>query len=251
MEIRELLNQYEYPGDDAPIIFGSALSALNGTEPEVGQAKVEELLRIMDEVIQPPIRDITKPFRMSIEGKHSIGGRGIVVTGTIDTGKCKNGEEIELVGYRADPIRSQITGIETFRKQLDNGQAGDNVGLLLKGVTLKQVQRGMIIAKPGQLKPNRKCKAQIYILTEEEGGRKKPFPNGYQPIIYLRTADVSCAINFANEGQLGVGGDNTEVSLTLNFPMYIEVGQKFAIREGGKTIAAGVISEVIQEEEEK
>ncbi|KAL4506962.1 hypothetical protein ABPG72_001383 [Tetrahymena utriculariae] len=250
MEVRELLTKYEYNGDEAPVIFGSALCALNGTDPEIGTNKINALLDTMDKQIALPQRTIDKPFMMSVEGTYQIPGRGTVVTGTVDTGKVKTGEDIEIVGYSNKVLKTTITGIETFRKQLDYAEAGDNVGLLLRGVTRDDVRRGQVLSKPGTQEAHKKIEANLYILTEQEGGRKKPFPDGYRPQLYLRTADVAAQISIHGTNKLGMPGDNITANLDLHFPLPVAPGLRFALREGGKTIAAGVISKVIPEEKE-
>lgn len=247
MEVRELLDKYEYNGDEAQIVFGSALSALNGTDPEIGSQRVQQLLNTMDETIPIPERAVDKPFMMSVESTFSIAGRGTVATGTIDTGKVKVNDEVELVGYQKKNAATVVTGIETFRKSLDYGEAGDNVGLLLRGLNREDVWRGQVIAQKGTLNSSRKIKANMYILTDEEGGRRKPFPDGYKPQIFLRTADVASTIHLLGDNKLGMPGDNVEAELHLNFPLPVEPGLRFAMREGGRTIAAGVISEVMDD----
>ncbi|EGR28781.1 hypothetical protein IMG5_168850 [Ichthyophthirius multifiliis] len=242
MEVRELLAKYEYDGEKSPVIFGSALCALNGTEKELGEDKVVQLLKIMDEQIPIPQRLTDKPFLMSIEGTYQIAGRGTVVTGTVDAGKVKVGEDVDVAGYAPKINRTTITGIETFRKQLDYAEAGDNVGLLLRGATRDDVRRGQVLCKPNSQQIYKKVEVNLYILTDAEGGRKKPFPNGYRPQFYLRTADVAAEIQLHGENKVGMPGDNITADLDLHFPLPVSVGQRFALREGGKTIAAGIVT---------
>eukprot|EP01017_Pseudomicrothorax_dubius_P047540 TRINITY_DN855_c0_g1_i2.p1 TRINITY_DN855_c0_g1~~TRINITY_DN855_c0_g1_i2.p1 ORF type:complete len:437 (+),score=175.76 TRINITY_DN855_c0_g1_i2:66-1376(+) len=250
MEVREVLTKYEYDGEKAIFIRGSALSALNGTDPEIGEKKVLELLDAMDKNIPIPQREVDKPFMMSVEGTFTIAGRGTVVTGTVEAGKVKIGDEVDIYGYHKDPLRTTITGIETFRKQLDYGEAGDNVGLLIRALTRDQVFRGCVLAKPGTIQQNRTCEAAIYILKEEEGGRKKPFLSGYRPQCYIRTADIAADIILSENVKLAMPGDNLEVKMRLQFPLPIEKGLRFALREGDKTVAAGVITKILPDDKE-
>lgn len=204
----------------------------------------------MDTTIKIPERAVDKNFMMSIEGTYQIAGRGTVATGTVDQGKVKSGDEVEIVGYAPKNVKTTITGIETFKKTLDYGEAGDNIGLLLRGLERDQIRRGQVIAKPGTLSAHKNMEVNLYILKEDEGGRKKPFPDGYRPQLFLRTADVACDINLLNENKVGMPGDNVKAKLKLNFPLPVEPGLRFALREGGRTIAAGVISKVLPDEDE-
>ncbi len=243
MEVRELLNEYGYPGDEVPVIRGSALGALNG-EPQ-WEEKVLELLKAVDEYIPLPQRDIDKPFLMPIEDVLSITGRGTVVTGRIERGRIKVGEEVEIVGLREDKLKTTVTGVEMFRKILEEGQAGDNVGLLLRGIDKREVRRGMVVAAPGTVTPHKKFKAEVYILTEKEGGRKKPFRSGYRPQFFFRTADVTGTITLPEGVEMAMPGDNLTIFVELIYPIALEKQLRFAIREGGRTIGAGQVTEVL------
>ena len=244
MEVRELLNEYEFPGDDIPIVAGSALAAVENRDANIGREKVAELMDQVDSYIPTPERDIDKDFLMPVEDVFSISGRGTVVTGRIERGIVKVGEEIEIVGIK-EPQKTTITGVEMFRKLLDEGQAGDNVGLLLRGTKREEVQRGQCLVKPGTVKPHRKFKASVYILTKEEGGRHTPIFKGYRPQFYFRTTDVTGDITL-NEGvEMLMPGDNTEFGVELITPIAMEKGLRFAIREGGRTIGAGTVSEIL------
>jgi elongation factor Tu len=242
MEVRELLNKYEYPGDTITVVRGSALAALQG-EPD-GVAAIGALLDAIDKDIPEPTRDIDKPFLMSIEDVFSITGRGTVATGRIERGTIKVGEEIEIVGLR-DTVKTTCTGIEMFRKLLDRGQAGDNVGLLLRGIDKDGVERGQVLAKIGSIHPHTKAKAEIYVLTKDEGGRHTPFFNGYRPQFYFGTADVTGIANLPQGTEMVMPGDNLSIELNLQKQIAMEKGQRFAIREGGRTIGAGRITEVL------
>jgi elongation factor Tu len=248
MEVRELLNKYEYKGDEAKFVRGSALCAMNDTEPELGEKKVLELVDAMDTLIPEPVRDTDKPLLMSVESTFTIGGRGTVATGTIETGKVKVGEDVDLVGYSPKITKTTITGIETFRKQLDFAQAGDNVGLLVRSLQREDIFRGQIICKPGTLSQHANIAASIYVLKEEEGGRKKPFVTGYRPQCFIRTADVAAEVTLPESVKMGMPGDNLNIKLKLAFPLPVTTGLRFALREGGKTIAAGVISDILPDE---
>ena len=248
MEIRELLSTYDFPGDDTPIIAGSAFKALEeakaGTVGPWGE-KIVALMDAVDEYIPTPERDTDKPFLMPVEDVFSISGRGTVVTGRIELGTIKVGEEIEIVGF-GDTRKTTVTGVEMFRKEMDQGQAGDNCGILLRGVKKEEVERGQVLCKPGTIKPHTEFKCEVYILSKEEGGRHTPFFSGYRPQFYVRTTDVtgSCVLNEGTE--MVIPGDNVEMTVTLVAPIALEKGTKFAIREGGRTVGAGVISEIIK-----
>ena len=243
LELRELLSKYEFPGDDIPIVRGSALKALEGdAEAEKG---VLELLAAVDEYIPVPERDIDKPFLMPIEDIFTISGRGTVVTGRVDRGQVKVGEEMEIVGIR-ETMKRVITGVEMFKKMLDEGQAGDNVGLLLRGTDKDDVERGQVVAAPGSISPHRKFKGEAYILTKEEGGRHTPFFKGYRPQFYFRTTDVTGSVELPSGTEMVMPGDNVSVEVELITPIAMEKGLRFAIREGGHTVGAGTISEVVE-----
>ena len=243
LEVRELLTSYGFPGDEIPIVRGSALQALNG-EGE-GEKGVDELMAAVDSYIPQPAREIDKPFLMPVEDIFSISGRGTVATGRIERGQVKVGEEVEIIGIK--PTRkSVVTGVEMFKKLLDSGMAGDNVGLLLRGVERKEIERGQVIAKPGSITPHTKFKAEVYVLTKEEGGRHTPFFSGYRPQFYFRTTDVT-GVATLNEGvEMVMPGDNSALEVELITPIAMEKGLRFAIREGGRTVGAGTISEVIE-----
>ena len=242
MEVRELLDKYEYPGDSIKIIRGSALAALEG-KPE-GVKAIEELLDAIDSEIPEPQRDIDKPFLMSVEDVFSITGRGTVATGRIERGTVKVGEEIEIVGLR-DTVKTTCTGVEMFHKLLDVGQAGDNVGLLLRGIDKDGVQRGQVLAKVGSIHPHSKAKAEIYVLTKDEGGRHTPFFNNYRPQFYFGTADVTGSVTLPKDREMVMPGDNVSVEIDLQKQIAMEKGQRFAIREGGRTIGAGRVTEIL------
>jgi elongation factor Tu len=242
MEVRELLSSYGFPGDDIPVVRGSALQALED-KPE-GKEAILNLMKAVDEYIPEPARELDKPFLMPIEDVFSISGRGTVVTGRIEQGKVKVGEEIEMVGIR--PTSKTIcTGVEMFRKELDEGLAGDNVGLLLRGVDKEGIERGQVLCKPGSIKPHTKFKAEIYVLTKEEGGRHTPFFKNYRPQFYFRTTDVTGSIDLPEGVEMIMPGDNTTISAELISPIAMEKGLKFAIREGGRTVGAGVVADII------
>jgi elongation factor Tu len=243
LEVRELLSRYEFPGDDIPIIRGSALNALNGDAE--GEKQVEELMAAVDSYIPTPTRQIDKPFLMPVEDIFSISGRGTVATGRIERGQVKVGETVEIVGIK--PTRnSVVTGVEMFKKLLDEGQAGDNVGLLLRGIDRKEIERGQVIAKPGTIKPHTKFKAEAYVLTKEEGGRHTPFFTGYRPQFYFRTTDVTGVAKLPEGVEMVMPGDNIAMEIDLITPIAMEKGLRFAIREGGRTVGAGTISEIIE-----
>jgi elongation factor Tu len=243
MEVRELLSKYDYPGDDTPIIRGSALGALNGEAK--WEAKVDELMAAVDKFIPQPTRAIELPFLMPIEDIFSISGRGTVVTGRIERGKIKVGEDCEIVGFR-ETRKTVCTGVEMFKKQLDEGLAGDNAGLLLRGIAKEDVERGMVLAKPGSITPHTTFKGEIYVLSKEEGGRHTPFFDGYRPQFYFRTTDVTGSAKLPAGTEMVMPGDNISLEITLHTPVAMEKGLRFAIREGGRTVGAGTISEIIK-----
>jgi elongation factor Tu len=242
LEVRELLKSYGFPGDEIPVIRGSALGALNGEAQ--WEAKIDELMAAVDSYIPIPKREIDKPFQMPIEDIFSISGRGTVVTGRIERGKVKVGEEVEIVGFRPT-TKTVVTGVEMFKKLLDEGQAGDNVGLLLRGTAKEDVERGQVIAKPGSITPHTKFNGEVYILTKEEGGRHTPFFNGYRPQFYFRTTDVTGVGTLPAGTEMVMPGDNVNLSIELITPIAMEKGLRFAIREGGHTVGAGTIAEII------
>ncbi|VBB42185.1 protein chain elongation factor EF-Tu, possible GTP-binding factor (duplicate of tufA) [uncultured Desulfatiglans sp.] len=246
LELRELLSKYEFPGDDIPIIRGSALKALESDDPDSAEAKpIFELMEAIDSYIPAPVRDTDKPFLMPIEDVFSISGRGTVVTGRVERGVIKVGEEVEIVGIR-DTTKTVCTGVEMFRKILDQGQAGDNIGVLLRGTKRDDVERGQVVAKPGSITPHTKFKAEAYILTKEEGGRHTPFFNGYRPQFYFRTTDVTGVVTLPEGIEMVMPGDNVSMEVKLITPIAMEKELRFAIREGGRTVGAGVISEIIE-----
>ncbi|WP_323007263.1 elongation factor Tu [Pseudorhodobacter sp.] len=244
MEIRELLSNYDYPGDDIPIIRGSALHALNGTRPEIGEESIKALLAAVDSYIPTPARAVDQPFLMPVEDVFSISGRGTVATGRIERGIIKVGEEMEIVGIR-DTKKTVCTGVEMFRKLLDQGQAGDNVGLLLRGVDREGIERGQVLCKPGSVKPHTKFEAEAYILTKEEGGRHTPFFANYRPQFYFRTTDVTGTVELPEGTEMVMPGDNLKFNVELIAPIAMEEKLRFAIREGGRTVGAGVVSKII------
>ncbi len=243
MEVRELLDFYEFDGDNTPVILGSALGGLNG-EPE-WEEKILELMEACDTWIPLPPRDIDKPFLMPVEDVFSITGRGTVATGRIETGVVHTGDELQLIGLGAEGRKTVCTGVEMFRKILDDGQAGDNVGLLLRGVDKKEIKRGQILAKPGSITPHTKFKAEVYVLKKEEGGRHTPFHNKYRPQFYLRTLDVTGEIHLEAGREMVMPGDNVTIEVELIYPVAINIGLRFAIREGGRTVGAGQITEIL------
>ncbi len=243
MEVRDLLSFYEFDGDNTPVIKGSALGALNG-EPK-WEDKIMELMAAVDEWIPLPPRDKDKPFLMPVEDVFSITGRGTVATGRIETGIIRTGEEIEIIGLGADGKKTVCTGVEMFRKILDQGEAGDNVGLLLRGVDKEEIKRGQVLAKPGSITPHTKFKAEIYVLKKEEGGRHTPFHNKYRPQFYIRTLDVTGEISLPEGVEMVMPGDNVSITVNLIYPVAINIGLRFAIREGGRTVGAGQITEIV------
>jgi elongation factor Tu len=245
LEVRELLSSYEFPGDEVPVIRGSALDALSHPEDEEANKCIQELIDAVDDYIPTPQRDVDKPFLMPVEDVFSITGRGTVGTGRIERGKVKVGEEVEIVGMGAHR-KTVVTGVEMFRKLLDDGQAGDNVGLLLRGVDKEELERGMVCAKPGSITPHTRFKANVYVLKKEEGGRHTPFFNNYRPQFYFRTTDVTGTISLLEGTEMIMPGDNTELMVSLQKPIAMEKELRFAIREGGRTVGAGVVTEIFE-----
>jgi len=247
LELRELLSKYEFPGEEIPIVRGSALKAMQhgcGDEKCESCGSVFGLMKAVDEYIPEPKRDVDKPFLMPIEDVFSISGRGTVVTGRVERGKVKVGEEVEIVGFRPT-MKKVVTGVEMFRKLLDEGVAGDNIGVLLRGLEKDEVERGQVLAKPGSITPHTKFKAEVYVLTKEEGGRHTPFFNGYRPQFYIRTTDVTGSMHLAEGVEMIMPGDNTQITAELITPVAVEKGSRFAIREGGRTVGAGTITEIL------
>ena len=245
MEVRELLDQYEFPGDDTPIIVGSALKALEDPSSEWGD-KILELMDAVDKYIPEPERDTDKPFLMPVEDVFSITGRGTVATGRVERGIIKTGEEVEIVGIKEETKKSVVTGVEMFRKILDYGEAGDNIGALLRGVDRKEIERGQVLAKPGSIHPHTKFKAEVYVLTKEEGGRHTPFFNGYRPQFYFRTTDVTGVVELPEGVEMVMPGDNVTMTIELITPIAMDKELRFAIREGGRTVGAGVVVDIIE-----
>jgi elongation factor Tu len=243
MEIRELLSKYDFPGDDTPIIIGSALKALEGDQSDIGEPSIMKLADALDNYIPEPERAIDRPFLMPVEDVFSISGRGTVVTGRVERGVIKVGEEIEIVGI-VPTVKTTCTGVEMFRKLLDQGQAGDNVGVLLRGTKREEVQRGQVLAKPGSIKPHTKFSAEIYVLSKDEGGRHTPFFNGYRPQFYFRTTDVTGSIELPAGTEMVMPGDNVSIKVSLIQPIAMDEGLRFAIREGGRTVGAGVVAKI-------
>jgi elongation factor Tu len=245
MEIRELLSMYEFPGDDTPIVIGSALMALEGKdEGGMGTSAVRKLVETLDAYIPDPIRDVEKPFLLPIEDVFSISGRGTVVTGRVERGIVKVGEEIEIIGLKPT-IKTTCTGVEMFRKLLDEGRAGENVGVLLRGTKREEVERGQVLAKPGSITPHTKFESEVYILSKEEGGRHTPFFKGYRPQFYFRTTDVTGAVTLPEGVEMVMPGDNIKMVVELINPIAMDEGLRFAIREGGRTVGAGVVAKII------
>jgi elongation factor Tu len=245
MEIRELLTKYEFPGDDTPIITGSALKALEGDQSEIGVPSIIKLVDALDAYIPEPKRDIDKPFLMPVEDVFSISGRGTVVTGRIERGVIKVGDEVEIVGIKPT-VKTVVTGVEMFRKLLDQGQAGDNAGLLLRGTKREDVERGQVLCKPGTITPHTKFESEVYCLSKDEGGRHTPFFKGYRPQFYFRTTDITGAVELPAGVEMVMPGDNVKMVVTLIHPIAMEEGLRFAIREGGRTVGAGVVTKVIE-----
>ena len=245
MEVRDLLTSYDFPGDTIPVITGSALKALEGDASEIGSVAIDKLIAAVDSYIPIPERQVDKPFLLPIEDVFSISGRGTVVTGRIERGMVKVGEEIEIVGLK-DTIKTTCTGVEMFRKLLDQGQAGDNVGVLLRGTKREDVERGQVLAKPGSITPHTKFEAEVYVLSKEEGGRHTPFFKGYRPQFYFRTTDVTGEVILPEGVEMIMPGDNTKINVILISPIAMEAGVRFAIREGGRTVGAGVVSKIVE-----
>ena len=246
MELRELLDLYEFPGDDTPIIVGSALMALEGKDDnELGTTAVKKLVEALDAYIPEPVRAVDQPFLMPIEDVFSIAGRGTVVTGRIERGVIKVGEEIEVIGI-TDTAKTTCTGVEMFRKFLDEGRAGENCGILLRGTKREEVQRGQVLAKPGSVKPHTKFESEVYVLSKDEGGRHTPFFKGYRPQFYFRTTDVTGAVELPSGTEMVMPGDNVQMTVELIHPIAMEDGLRFAIREGGRTVGAGVVAKIIE-----
>jgi elongation factor Tu len=245
MEVRDLLSSYDFPGDDIPIVVGSALKALEGDTSEIGVPAIEKLVETLDSYIPEPIRNIDKSFLLPIEDVFSISGRGTVVTGRVESGIVKVGEEVEIVGIH-DTQKTICTGVEMFRKLLDEGRAGDNVGVLLRGTKRDEVERGQVLAKPGSIKPHTKFEAEVYVLSKEEGGRHTPFFNGYRPQFYFRTTDVTGTCDLPEGTEMVMPGDNVQLVINLHAPIAMIEGLRFAIREGGRTVGAGVVAKIIE-----
>ena len=245
LEVRDLLSKYKFPGDDTPIVIGSALKALEGDTSEMGEGAILKLMDAVDSFVQEPVRDVDKPFIMPVEDVFTISGRGTVVTGRVERGIVKVGEEIEIVGFKATQ-KTVATGVEMFRKLLDEGRAGDNIGVLLRGTKREDVERGQVLAKPGSITPHTKFNAEAYVLTKEEGGRHTPFFNGYRPQFYFRTTDVTGVVKLPEGTEMVMPGDNINVEIDLITPVAMDDGLKFAIREGGRTVGAGVVTKIIE-----
>ena len=245
MEIRELLDAYEFPGDDTPVIIGSALKALEGDTSDIGEPSIIKLAAALDDYIPQPERDVDKPFLMPIEDVFSISGRGTVVTGRVESGVVKVGEEIEIIGIK-DTQKTTVTGVEMFRKLLDQGEAGDNVGVLLRGTKREEVERGQVLAHPGTINPHTKFEAEVYVLSKDEGGRHTPFFKGYRPQFYFRTTDVTGAVDLPEGVEMVMPGDNVKFIVSLIAPIAMDEGLRFAVREGGRTVGAGVVSKIIE-----
>jgi elongation factor Tu len=246
MEIRELLNEYDFPGDDTPIIIGSALKALEGDTSEIGVDSVKKLVETLDTYVPEPERAIDQPFLMPIEDVFTISGRGTVVTGRIERGVVNTGDALEIVGIAAETTSTTCTGVEMFRKSLDEGRAGENCGVLLRGIEREAVERGQVLAKPGSITPHTEFEAEIYVLSKDEGGRHTPFFSNYRPQFYFRTTDVTGACALPDGVEMVMPGDNIKMTVTLIAPIAMEDGLKFAIREGGRTVGAGVVSKIIK-----
>ena len=245
MEVRELLSDYDFPGDDTPVIKGSALKAIEGDQSEIGEPAIGRLIQALDEYIPTPMRETDKPFLMPVEDVFSIQGRGTVVTGRIETGIVKVGETVEIVGIR-DTLTTTVTGVEMFRKLLDQGEAGDNVGVLLRGTKREEVERGQVLSHVGKIKPHTQFEGEVYVLSKEEGGRHTPFFNGYRPQFYFRTTDVTGACELPSGVEMVMPGDNIQMTITLINPIAMDEGLRFAIREGGRTVGAGVVSKILK-----
>jgi elongation factor Tu len=247
LEVRELLNKYDFPGDDTPVIRGAAFPALQNPADETANACIGELLEQLDTYIEEPVRETDKPFLMSIEDVFSIKGRGTVATGRIERGVIKVGDEAEIVGLGAEDMKTTITGVEMFQKTLDEGQAGDNVGCLLRGVEKEEIQRGQVLCKPGSIKPHKKFQGQVYVLTKEEGGRHTPFFSGYKPQFYFRTTDITGKLTLLGGAEMCMPGDNVELEVDLEDKgVAMEEGVRFAVREGGRTVGSGVVTKIVE-----
>lgn len=244
-EVRDLIKKYGYPGDKVPVIRGAAVKALEGDAGELGYQAIQKLLDAVDTYIPEPVREVDKPFLMPVEGVFSIAGRGTVATGRIERGRVKVGDEIEIVGFGTS-IKTTVTGVEMFRKELREGQAGDNVGLLLRGTKKEEIERGMVIAKPGSVLPHKKFKCQVYVLTKDEGGRHSPFFNGYRPQFYFRTTDVTGVVTLEAGREMVMPGDSVNLSVELIAPIAMEKDLRFAVREGGRTVGSGIITEILE-----
>jgi elongation factor Tu len=245
IEVRELLTKYEFPGDKTPIVIGSALKALEGDKSDMGEGSIFKLAEALDSYIPQPKRALDGPFLMPVEDVFSISGRGTVVTGRVERGIVKVGDEIEIVGLKPT-TKTVCTGVEMFRKLLDQGQAGDNIGVLLRGTKREEVERGQVLAKPGSITPHTKFSAEVYVLSKEEGGRHTPFFNGYRPQFYFRTTDVTGSVELPQGTEMVMPGDNIAMTVTLIVPIAMEEGLRFAIREGGRTVGAGVVSKILE-----
>jgi len=245
LELRELLSKYQYPGDTTPIVRGSALKALEGDASELGEPSIAKLMEALDTFIPEPKREIDKPFLMPVEDVFTISGRGTVVTGRVERGIVKVGEEIEIIGFR-DTVKTVVTGVEMFRKLLDEGRAGDNIGALLRGTKKEDIERGQVLAKPGSVMPHKKFRGEVYILKKEEGGRHTPFFKGYRPQFYFRTTDVTGLVTLPEGTEMVMPGDNINLEIELINPIACEEGLRFAIREGGKTVGAGVVTKILE-----
>lgn len=245
-EVRELLSKYDFPGDEIPFIRGSALKALEGdTASDLGAKAIERLMDAVDTYIPEPVRETDKPFLMPVEGVFSISGRGTVATGRIERGRVKIGDEVEVLGFGSN-IKTTITGVEMFRKEMTDAQAGDNVGLLLRGIKKEDIERGMVVAAPGSVKPHKKFKAQIYVLSKDEGGRHSPFFNGYRPQFYFRTTDVTGVVTLEAGREMVMPGDDVTLTIDLISPVAMEKDLRFSVREGGRTVGSGVVTEIIE-----
>jgi elongation factor Tu len=244
MEVRELLSRYEFPGDDIPVVQVSALKALEGDAEWT--PKILELMAAVDEYVPEPPRDIDKPFLMPVEDVFTITGRGTVATGRVEQGQIKTGEEVEIVGIHKETGKTVVTGVEMFRKLLDSGQAGDNIGALLRGVKREEIERGQVLAKPGSITPHTQFEAQVYVLSKDEGGRHKPFFKGYRPQFYFRTTDVTGVVELQQDVEMVMPGDNAEMTVELIQPIAMDEGLRFAIREGGRTIGAGAVTKILK-----
>ena len=245
MEVRELLDSYDFPGDDTPIITGSALKAIEGDTSDIGRPSIDKLMEALDTYIPMPERPVDQPFLMPVEDVFSISGRGTVATGRVERGVVKVGEEIEIVGIKATE-KTTVTGVEMFRKLLDQGEAGDNVGILLRGTKREDIERGQVLCKPGSITPHKKFEAEIYVLSKDEGGRHTPFFNNYRPQFYFRTTDVTGAVELPSGTEMVMPGDNVKITVELINPIAMEDGLRFAIREGGRTVGAGVVAKIIE-----